>query len=150
MLLLPVLAVSCNNTKSSDYSDPYATSYGADGGYNPYPDASGSSSSSPYEGASDPGYAASTPSYDAPPSYDSGYSYQAPTSTPKPTYTAPKPKPKPKPKATVSSSSRSHTVAKGDTLYSLSRRYGTSVSKIQSANGLSGNLIRIGQRLKIP
>lgn len=57
----------------------------------------------------------------------------------------PKPKPKPEPAA-----ARSHTVAKGDTLYSLSRRYGTSVSAIQKANGISGTNIRIGQRLKIP
>ena len=65
-----------------------------------------------------------------------------PKPTPKPT---PKPAPKPKPVA-----SRSHTVKSGDTLYSLSIKYGTSVSKIQSANGMSGTLIRVGQKLKIP
>lgn len=65
----------------------------------------------------------------------------APVSKPKP---APKPKPKPKP------STRYHTVRKGDTLYGLSKRYGTTVSKIQKANGVSGSVIRIGQRLKIP
>ena len=66
-------------------------------------------------------------------------------SEPKPT---PKPTPKPKPKP--ASSSRSHTVKSGDTLYSLSIKYGTSVSKIQSSNGMSGTLIRVGQKLKIP
>ncbi len=64
------------------------------------------------------------------------------TSTP-----APKPAPKPKPKPAPS---RTHSVKSGDTLYSLSIKYGTSVSKIQSANGLSGTLIRVGQKLKIP
>jgi len=41
-------------------------------------------------------------------------------------------------------------VAKGDTLYGLARKYGTTVTKIKSANGLSGDLIRTGQKLKIP
>ena len=55
----------------------------------------------------------------------------------------PKPVAKPKP-------ATRHTVVKGDTLYSLGRRYGTSVGAIQRANGLSGTLIKIGQRLRIP
>ncbi len=63
--------------------------------------------------------------------------------TPKPKPVA-KPKPKPKPPATVY-----HSVRKGDTLYGLAKRYGTTVSKIQRANGISGSTIRIGQRLKI-
>ncbi|NWK56039.1 N-acetylmuramoyl-L-alanine amidase [Verrucomicrobiaceae bacterium N1E253] len=48
------------------------------------------------------------------------------------------------------SSSRYHTVKKGDTLYGLSRRYKTSVSAIQRANGMSGTMIGIGKKLKIP
>ncbi len=51
---------------------------------------------------------------------------------------------------TYSGGGSSHTVQQGDTLYSLSRKYGTSVSAIQSANGLSGDLIRKGQTLTIP
>ncbi len=43
-----------------------------------------------------------------------------------------------------------HTVAPGDTLYSLSRRYGTTVAALQALNGLSDTLIRIGQVLRIP
>ena len=43
-----------------------------------------------------------------------------------------------------------HTVVEGDTLYSLGRRYGTSVSAIQRANGISGTNIRLGRSLKIP
>ena len=57
---------------------------------------------------------------------------------------APAPKPKPKPSA------RYHTVKKGDTLFSLSKRYGTSVSRLKSVNGLGSDLIRIGQTLRIP
>lgn len=56
----------------------------------------------------------------------------------------PKPKPKPKPKVIR------HTVKKGDTLYGLSRRYGTSVSAIQKANGIKGTTIGIGKVLVIP
>ena len=60
----------------------------------------------------------------------------------------PKPDP-PKPVAKPKPATR-HTVVKGDTLYSLGRRYGTSVGAIQRANGLDGTLIRIGQSLRIP
>lgn len=63
--------------------------------------------------------------------------------TPKPT---PKPKPKPKPKPTVTR----YTVKKGDTLSGIASRYGSSVSAIRNANGISGSLIRPGQRLIVP
>ena len=66
---------------------------------------------------------------------------------PKPTY-RPKPKVKPKP-VRVKPKSRRHAVAKGDTLYGLSRKYGVSVSAIQRANKLSGTNIRIGATLLI-
>ena len=76
-----------------------------------------------------------------------------PVSTPRPTpppvaYNPP-PKPKPVTRPTPKPSVR-HTVVKGDTLYSLGRRYGTSVGAIQRANGISGTTIRIGQKLRIP
>jgi len=56
-----------------------------------------------------------------------------------------KPKSKPKPKPL-----RTHRVKKGDTLYGLSRRYGTTVSAIQRMNGIKGTNIRDGSILKIP
>jgi LysM repeat protein len=44
-----------------------------------------------------------------------------------------------------------HVVQRGDTLYSLARRYGTTVSAIVQANGLrNSNWIYVGQRLVIP
>jgi murein DD-endopeptidase MepM/ murein hydrolase activator NlpD len=42
------------------------------------------------------------------------------------------------------------TVASGDNLYSLSRRYGVSVGEIQSANNLTDTQVHVGQRLVIP
>ncbi len=43
-----------------------------------------------------------------------------------------------------------HVVQRGETLFSLSQRYGTTVQAIQAANGLTGTLIYVGQRLVIP
>ncbi|MBK1830103.1 N-acetylmuramoyl-L-alanine amidase [Verrucomicrobiaceae bacterium R5-34] len=66
-------------------------------------------------------------------------------STPRPTVrktTTTRSKPKPK--------VRYHTVRRGDTLYSLSRKYGTSVTAIQKANGMKSTLLINGKRLRIP
>ncbi len=61
------------------------------------------------------------------------------------------PKPKPKPKVVVKPKPKTiyHKVSKGDTLYSISRKYGTSVSAIQKTNGVKGTLIKVGSSLKI-
>ena len=40
-----------------------------------------------------------------------------------------------------------HTVAKGDTLYSVSRKYGVTVAQLQQWNNLKGTAIKVGQRL---
>lgn len=69
---------------------------------------------------------------------------------PQPTPPQPRAKPKPKPKPEPKPEPRYHTVRKGDTLYGLSKRYGTTVGKIQSANNMRGTVIRIGERLRIP
>lgn len=41
-------------------------------------------------------------------------------------------------------------VKPGDTLYGLSKRHGVSVSEIKSANTMSGDSLRPGQRLRVP
>ncbi|BDS06319.1 hypothetical protein NT6N_13590 [Oceaniferula spumae] len=77
-----------------------------------------------------------------------------PTTQAKPVYTPAPPRPtvarKPTPRPTPKPKTRYHTVSRGDTLYGLSRRYGTSVSAIQKANGLKGSTIVNGKRLRIP
>lgn len=43
-----------------------------------------------------------------------------------------------------------YTVRRGDTLGAIARRAGVSVSALQQASGLTGTLIRPGQRLRVP
>ncbi len=44
-----------------------------------------------------------------------------------------------------------YTVQKGDTLYALARRYGTTANNLASINGIALNsILRIGQKLKVP
>jgi LysM repeat protein len=159
-LMMPVLLASCKNTKKSGYEDPYAANFATDGGYNPYPSGGGGGYETPAPPVSEPAYTApSKPTYEAPPVADN-YAYTAP-SKPAPSTPTPKPKTsssssstvKKKPTTTAakkSSSSKTHTVSKGDTLYGLARKYGTTVAKIKSANGMSSDLIRLGQKVKIP
>jgi len=42
-----------------------------------------------------------------------------------------------------------HVIRKGDTLYALSRHYGTTVKQLQEWNSLEGNNLRIGLKLKV-
>jgi membrane-bound lytic murein transglycosylase D len=43
-----------------------------------------------------------------------------------------------------------HRVRSGETLASIAKRYGTSAAALRSANGLSGDRLRVGQRLRVP
>ena len=43
-----------------------------------------------------------------------------------------------------------YTVKVGDNLYSIAKKYATTVDEIINVNGLSSNLLSIGQQLKIP
>ncbi len=43
-----------------------------------------------------------------------------------------------------------HKVVSGDTLTALSKKYGTTVAKLKSVNGLSGDGIHVGQSLRLP
>lgn len=89
-----------------------------------------------------------------------GYAYQPPPSAPvnpapypaapAPRPTAPPPAPKPAPAPPKPAAARYHTVVKGDTLFSISRKYNVTVPKLKSTNGLSSDTIRIGQTLRVP
>ena len=68
-----------------------------------------------------------------------------PVYTPKPAPPKPTPPPTPQKKQ-----ARYHTIAKGDTLWDISRRYKVTISAVKSANGLTSDLIRPGQTLRIP
>ncbi len=107
---------------------------------------------------------AATPPKPKPPVYTPPV-YKAPTykptvyTPPKPAYKAPKPvvkaKPKPVAKPTVKVTPKRrapvrYVVSKGDTLWSISQKYKTSVAAIQTANGLSNNNISPGKVLLIP
>lgn len=48
------------------------------------------------------------------------------------------------------SAETSHTVQKGETLYSISKKYSVTVSDISKANGIEGTDIKVGQKLVIP
>jgi len=150
-----LVLASCENTKSTS-SDPYASNYGNDGHYNPYPGQSG--------------YAAgSTPTYQKPPMPvepeppADPYAFSATkkttpsstvASTPKKTTassSSTKKKATPsKSTAKKSSSGSRYAVSKGDTLYGIALKKKTTVAKLKAANGLKSDLIRPGQSLKIP
>lgn len=58
--------------------------------------------------------------------------------------------PAPSPVPTSPSQPTIYVVRQGDTLYSIARRYGTTVQAIMAANGLSNYNIYVGQQLYIP
>lgn len=43
-----------------------------------------------------------------------------------------------------------HTVAPGENLWQISRRYGTTVEALRAANNLKGNIVRPGEKLIVP
>ncbi len=43
-----------------------------------------------------------------------------------------------------------HTVKKGETLFSISQKYGTSVQELSKLNGMKGSGLKVGQKIKIP
>lgn len=124
--LLAIALASC----ASHRSDPYDTGdvYG-------YPDSS-------YVG---PTENTSSTLYDTPPAYDESSVAEAPApnvETPK--VDAPEP-------ASLSSSYRTHTVAKGETLSTISAKYKVKMAAIVAANNIKNpNLVTVGTKLNIP
>lgn len=54
-----------------------------------------------------------------------------------------------RPTATTSTAKAYHKVSKGETLYRISKKFDISVAQIKALNGLSSNVISVGQRLRI-
>lgn len=69
---------------------------------------------------------------------------------------APKPAPKPASKPTQASAPKpktstvTHRVVKGESLYKIANKYGTTIDAIKKANNLKNDNIQAGQTLKIP
>lgn len=62
---------------------------------------------------------------------------------------ATKPSPVVEQKSTPASSTITHEVQKGETLFSISKRYGVTMKQVQDWNGMSDNNVKIGQKLII-
>lgn len=143
---------SCENLKQTPaYDDPYVSNYGTDGGYNPYPGLPGTAQTG------------SVPTYEPPPAPVEAdpYAFNAPSSPPprssstssssgSSSRTTASKKSTPSKSTAKKSSGSSYTVARGDTLYGIARKRGSSVAKIKAANSLKSDLIRPGQVLRIP
>lgn len=56
---------------------------------------------------------------------------------------------RPQPRRSDIATQHTHKVVKGDTMYSLSKRYNLSVSELQKLNGMNNNNLQIGQVLII-
>ena len=53
-------------------------------------------------------------------------------------------------KTPVKSDGKEHVVQKGDNLTTIARQYGISVADLKKANSLTGNEIKVGQKLVLP
>ena len=52
--------------------------------------------------------------------------------------------------ATLTDSNREYRVRRGDSLWEIANTMGISLAQLRAANGISGDLINVGQRLQIP
>lgn len=156
---------SCSSTKnsgagSSSNAGPYAT-YPADGHYNPYPATSQQKPAPRYQEYTE----APPPPPEAKPKTKPKSSGTVASNNTTSNSTASrgssKTTTKKKPSTTSKTASNSastkaagsgivYVVKPKDSLWSISRKYHTTISKLKSANGLSSDLIRDGQKLKIP
>ena len=128
VVALPLTGVACKTNPFSSNTapaDPYASNYAGtpvQGGYAPTTQApTYPQYQTPAPAPADPYAGSVAPSPVAPPSFNGG-----------------------------GGGGTTHTVVPGDTLYGLSRRYGSSVGAIKSANGLTSDTIVIGQQLRLP
>ena len=99
-------------------------------------------------GAADYGQSDTTPSQPVNPVYDTPAAYEEPSA---PTVNPPGiPSPAPTTPAPSSRGTVVHTVAKGDTLWGLSKKYNVTIDSIKKANGLTKDTVVLGSKLQIP
>lgn len=149
--VVAVALASCANKPSDEYdtSNPYGV---ADSGQS-------GSASSPTPAAS------SNPVYDTPAAYEestgttpapdaSAPNLPAPATTPRSTTVKPGPAARPaaaRPAAaTASAAGGVHVVAKGDSLWSISKKYNVPVTSIKTANNMTSDVVVLGKKLIIP
>ena len=70
--------------------------------------------------------------------------YPTTTTPAKPTTTV-----KPTPAKPAATNAQYHTVAQSETLWAISRKYGLTVDKLKELNGLTDNIIKPGQQLRV-
>ncbi len=58
--------------------------------------------------------------------------------------------PAPQPAPAVAQQVAEHVVGKGEVLGKIAKKHGVTVAALREANGLQGDMIRIGQKLKVP
>lgn len=56
----------------------------------------------------------------------------------------------PPPGTVLAQRAQRHVIARGDTLSDLARRYQVSLDSLRAANGLSSDMLRVGQEIRIP
>ncbi|MTB52547.1 LysM peptidoglycan-binding domain-containing protein [Lewinella sp. W8] len=105
---------------------------------------------------------AATPSpqpYGTPGTYNAPQSYNAPEPyvPASPQTVTPQPQVQPQPESAAYAAANApqpvivnHTVSKGETLYAISRKYGTSVDAIRAQNGMTGSTVYVNQSLQVP
>lgn len=140
LVIIALGSASCELLKPKDQAaayDPYGQQtnpYGQAPASNPY----GQAATNPY------GAVPQTPAANPYGSYEQPQTSTTPPASP---YSSP---PAYSGGAAAGGSGRTVTVKSGDTLTSIARRNNTSISALRSANTLSGDLIRIGQKLNLP
>ncbi len=128
---LTLFAVACQSSKPQDQAAGYGQPDSSQNPYgtNPYYGQQ-TYPQNPYQGSGDYADVTAAPPPSTPTYQDPGYGQPA--------------------SGAPAAGPRTHVVERGQTLYRISKMYGTTVENIKSVNGLSSDLIHPGDVLNIP